>query len=134
MPDQYFNPQPMSPAGPMPAPAAFYATTALQIAGFQIVREFGIVYGIVARSLGVGRSFTANLKTLVGGEIKQYTTLVEDSRRHALDRMIDNAKILGANAVISFRFDSSEIVAGVTEVIAYGTAVFVTPLPASYQP
>jgi uncharacterized protein YbjQ (UPF0145 family) len=102
-------------------------TTGINIAGTQVVQELGIVYGIVARSVGVGKSIGASFKQIAGGEIKQYTQLVEDSRRHALDRMIDNARVIGANAIIGMRFDSSEIVQGVTEVVAYGTAVVVIP-------
>jgi uncharacterized protein YbjQ (UPF0145 family) len=116
-------------APPPPQPGFnFPITTALTLPGFEIVKNIGICYGVIARSVGAGKSFVAGLKTFVGGEIKQYTQLIEDSRRHAIDRMIDNAINLGANAIISMRFDSSEIVQGVTEVIAYGSAVIVRPI------
>lgn len=121
------NQDPYGTQSAPPPPTSIPISTALKIHGFEIVQELGIVYGIVARSLGIGKSFTAGFKSMAGGEIKQYTQLVEDSRRHALDRMIDNARIMGANAIISMRFDSSEIVQGITEVIAYGTAVVVVP-------
>jgi uncharacterized protein YbjQ (UPF0145 family) len=62
---------------------------------------------------------------MAGGEVKQYTRLVEDSRRHAMDRMIENARLLGANGIISMRFDSSEVGQSLTEIVAYGTAVIV---------
>ncbi len=134
MPQNYATNVPPQPYGyppaqtPTNAPLALLSiTTALEIHGSKVVQELGIVYGIVARSLGVGKSITAGLRTIGGGEIKQYTQLVEDSRRHALDRMIDNARIVGANAIIAVKFDSSEIIQGVTEVIAYGTAVVVIP-------
>ena len=71
------------------------------------------------------KGITAGFKALAGGEVKQYTKLVEDSRRHALDRMIENARIHGANAIISMRFDSSEVGQSLTEIVAYGTAVVV---------
>jgi uncharacterized protein YbjQ (UPF0145 family) len=68
---------------------------------------------------GIGASF----KALAGGEVRQYTELLEDSRRHAIDRMIENAQLMGANAIIAMRFDSSEIGQNLTEIVAYGTAV-----------
>jgi uncharacterized protein YbjQ (UPF0145 family) len=75
--------------------------------------------------MGAAKGFTAGFKALAGGEVTQYTKLLEDTRRHALDRMIENARVMGANAVISFRFDSSEIGQSLTEIVAYGTAVVV---------
>jgi uncharacterized protein YbjQ (UPF0145 family) len=72
---------------------------------------------------GIGAAF----KTIAGGEVTQYTELLEDSRRHAMDRMIENAALLGANAVVGMRFDSSEIGTSLTEIVAYGTAVLVVP-------
>jgi uncharacterized protein YbjQ (UPF0145 family) len=77
--------------------------------------------------MGFAKSIGAAFKTLQQGEVKQYTQLLENSRRHAMDRMIENARLLGANAVISMRFDSSEIGQQLTEIVAYGTAVVVTP-------
>lgn len=84
-----------------------------------------MTFGVVVRSMGAAKGFTAGFRALAGGEVKQYTKLVEDSRRHALDRLIENARILGANAIISMRFDSSEVGQGLTEIVAYGTAVVV---------
>ena len=75
----------------------------------------------------VAKSFTAAFRSLAQGEVKEYTELLEDSRRHAVDRMIENARLLGANAVVSMRFDSSEIGQQFTEIVAYGTAVVVEP-------
>ena len=86
-----------------------------------------MVFGVVVRSVGVGRGFLSVFRTVAGGEVKQYTRLVEDSRRHAMDRMIENATVLGANAIVSMRFDSSEVGQGLTEIVAYGTAVTVGP-------
>jgi uncharacterized protein YbjQ (UPF0145 family) len=75
--------------------------------------------------MGMGKGIAAGFRSLVGGEVKQYTELLEDSRRHAMDRMVENAMLLGANAVVGVRFDSSEIGQSLTEIVAYGTAVVV---------
>ena len=82
-----------------------------------------MVFGVIVRSMGMAKGITAGFKALAGGEVKQYTRLVEDSRRHALDRMIENAKLLGANGIVSMRFDSSEVGKSLTEIVAYGSAV-----------
>jgi len=116
-------------SGPAPVDAQFPITTALEFPEARIEASLGMVFGVVVRSMGMAKGFTAGFKALAGGEVKQYTQLVEDSRRHALDRMIDNARILGANAVVSFRFDSSEVGQGLTEIVAYGTAVVVVAAP-----
>ncbi len=103
--------------------AQFPITTALAFPDYTVQRSVGMVYGVIVRSMGLARGIGAGLKSLAGGEVKQFTRLVEDSRRHALDRMIENAKLLGANGVISMRFDSSEVGQSLTEIVAYGTAV-----------
>lgn len=90
-----------------------------------IERDLGIAFGLVVRSMGFAKSFGAGLTALRQGEVPQYTQLLEDSRRHAIDRMIENARLLGGNAVIAMRFDSSEIGQQLTEIVAYGTAVVV---------
>jgi uncharacterized protein YbjQ (UPF0145 family) len=105
----------------------FPITTALAFPEWPIQRSLGMVFGVIVRSMGMARGITAGFKALAGGEVKQYTRLVEDSRRHALDRMIENARVLGANGVVSMRFDSSEIGQGLTEIVAYGTAVILGP-------
>ena len=92
-----------------------------------VQRDLGVAFGLVVRSMGVVRSVGAGFKALRQGEVTQYTELLEDSRRHAIDRMIENAKLLGANAVIAMRFDSSEIGQQLTEIVAYGSAVVVAP-------
>jgi uncharacterized protein YbjQ (UPF0145 family) len=92
-----------------------------------IERDLGLVFGVVVRSMGFAKSFGAGFTALRQGEVPQYTQLIEDSRRHAIDRMIDNAQLLGANAVVAMRFDSSEISQQLTEIVAYGTAVIVRP-------
>ena len=93
------------------------------------VREnLGVIYGLVVRSMGLAGGVAASFKALRRGEISQYTQLLEDSRRHAIDRMVDNARLLGADAVIAVRFDSSEIGQQFTEIVAYGTAVTLEPV------
>jgi len=105
----------------------FPITTALEFPEWTVERSLGMVFGLVVRSMGAAKGFTAGFRALAGGEVKQYTDLLEDSRRHALDRMIENAQVVGANAVVQFRFDSSEIAQSLTEIVAYGTAVVVGP-------
>jgi uncharacterized protein YbjQ (UPF0145 family) len=102
-------------------------TTTPYIAGYQITEVRGQVFGLVVRSRGLGGNIVAGLRSLVGGEIHEYTQLLEDTRRQALDRMVQNATVMGANAVVSMRFDSSEIGSTMSEIVAYGTAVVVTP-------
>jgi len=106
-----------------PGGSQFPITTALAFPDRQIDKSLGMVFGVVVRSMGMAKGITAGFKALAGGEVKQYTRLVEDSRRHALDRMIENAQLLGAQGVVSFRFDSSEVGQSLTEIVAYGTAV-----------
>ena len=103
-------------------------TTALELPGFIVRETLGVCYGLVVRSMGFTGGVTASFKALRRGEISEYTQLLEDSRRHALDRMVDNARLLGAGAVVAVRFDSSEIGGQFTEIIAYGTAVKVEPV------
>jgi uncharacterized protein YbjQ (UPF0145 family) len=105
-------------------------TTAFELPGARITRSLGTCFGLVVRSMGVGKGIAAGFRSMVGGEVKQYTQLLEDSRRHAMDRMVENAMLMGANAVIGVRFDSSEIGQTMTEIVAYGTAV-VLDTPAS---
>jgi uncharacterized protein YbjQ (UPF0145 family) len=110
-----------------PAAPQLPITTALEFPEWQIARSLGMVYGVVVRSMGAIKGIGAGLKAIAGGEVKQYTRLVEDSRRHALDRMIENAAVLGANGIVSMRFDSSEMGQSLTEIVAYGTAVLLEP-------
>ena len=104
-------------------PAGMAMTTALELPGMTVRENLGVVYGLVVRSMGFTGSIGASFKALRRGEISQYTQLLEDSRRHAIDRMVDNARLLDADAVIAVRFDSSEIGQQFTEIVAYGTAV-----------
>ncbi len=112
----------MAESGP-----GFLVTTAFELTGMTIERDLGVAFGLVVRSMGFARSVGAGLKALRQGEVSQYTELLEDSRRHAIDRMIENARLLGANGVIAMRFDSSEIGQQLTEIVAYGTAVVTRP-------
>jgi uncharacterized protein YbjQ (UPF0145 family) len=100
-------------------------TTAFELPGARVVHNRGTCFGLVVRSMGFAKGVSAAVKTLRQGEVSQYTELLEDSRRHAIDRMVDNARLLGANAIIGMRFDSSEIGNSLTEVVAYGTGVVV---------
>jgi uncharacterized protein YbjQ (UPF0145 family) len=103
----------------------FPVSTTFEITGHKIERNLGSCFGLVVRSMGFGRSFSASFKALRRGEVTQYTELLEDSRRQAVDRMVDNARLLGGNAVVGMRFDSSEIGQSLTEIVAYGTAVVI---------
>jgi uncharacterized protein YbjQ (UPF0145 family) len=104
------------------------------IAGHRVVETKGQVFGLVVRSRGFSGNLIAGLRSLGGGEIKEYTSLLEDTRRQALDRMVKNATLMGGNAIVSFRFDSSEMATTMTEIVAYGTAVVVEPDAAAAQP
>jgi uncharacterized protein YbjQ (UPF0145 family) len=104
------------------------------VAAHRIVESKGHVYGLVVRSRGLGGNLAAAFRSLGGGEIKEYTELLEDTRRQAIDRMVANATLMGATAVITFRFDSSEIGSTMSEIVAYGTAVVVQPDAGAAQP
>lgn len=97
------------------------------LAGHRIVESKGMVFGLVVRSRGLGGNVMASLRSLGGGEIHEYTSMLEDTRRQALDRLIQNATLAGANAILSMRFDSSELAGTMSEIVAYGTAVIVQP-------
>jgi uncharacterized protein YbjQ (UPF0145 family) len=97
------------------------------IAGHRVTETKGQAFGLVVRSRGLAGNISAGLRSLVGGEIHEYTELLEDTRRQALDRLVANASLMGANAVISMRFDSSELNNSMSEIVAYGTAVVIEP-------
>ena len=109
-------------------------TTTPFIAGWRVQETKGQVFGLVVRSRGLAGNVAAGLRSLVGGEIHEYTQLLEDTRRQALDRMVQNAVLMGANAVISMRFDSSELGQSMSEIVAYGTAVVVVADANARQP
>lgn len=102
---------------------AIIVATAPEIAGRRVAQTLGTTYGVVVRSQGIGGNLLAALRGIAGGEIHEYTRLLEDTRRQAVDRLIENAQAMGADAIIAMRFDSSEIGQTMTEVVAYGTAV-----------
>jgi uncharacterized protein YbjQ (UPF0145 family) len=100
-------------------------TTAFTLDGYRVVRNIGLVRGIIVRSRSIVGTIGASLQTLVGGNITLLTNLCEETREHAFDLMLKHAAELGANAVIGMRYDATEVMQGVTEVLAYGTAVTV---------
>ena len=105
-----------------PASQPMIVTTTENIPDARVVKTIGQVFGLTVRSRSIGGNIAAFLKGLVGGEIGSYVKLNEDSRRQALDRMVQNAAAMGANAVTMMRFDSTEMGAAMSEIVAYGTA------------
>ncbi|MBS0422413.1 MAG: YbjQ family protein [Proteobacteria bacterium] len=101
--------------------------TTENVAGHRIKDVKGQVFGVVVRSRGLGGNIMAGLRSIVGGEIVEYTQLLEETRKHAVDRMVKNARLMQANAVVMMRFDSSEIGQTMSEIVAYGTAVIIEP-------
>ncbi len=103
-------------------------TTALVLDGHRIVRTLGLVRGIVVRSRSIFGNIGASFQTMIGGEITLLTDLCEKTRQQSYDRMVAHAAQVGANAIICVRYDATEVMQGVTEVLCYGTAVFVEPV------
>ena len=97
--------------------------TTEKVSGFETAQTLGQVFGITVRSRGLGGNIVAGLRSLVGGEIHEYTAMLEEARKHAIDRMVKNATLMGAEAIVMMRFDSSEIGDIMSEIVAYGTAV-----------
>jgi len=104
-------------------------TTALTLPGYRVVRNLGLVRGIMVRSRSVVGSFLGGIQSLFGGNITIYTELCEQTRRDTYSEMCNHARQLGANAIISVRYDATEIMPGLTEVLCYGTAVVVERAP-----
>ena len=100
-------------------------TTTHQIEGRKIVRVIGLVRGNTIRARHIGRDIMAGLRTIIGGEIHEYTKLLAESREQALDRMVDEAHSLGANAIVGVNFTTSLLAAGAAELLAFGTAVVI---------
>jgi uncharacterized protein YbjQ (UPF0145 family) len=98
------------------------------VAGYRTKQTLGQVFGVVVRSRGLGGNIMAGLRSIVVGEIHEYTQLLEEARRHAVDRLVKNATVMGANGVIMMRFDSAEIGQTMSEIVAYGTAVVLEPV------
>src|SRR5919201_6741216 len=99
--------------------------TTENVAGHRVVSTLGQVFGVVVRSRGLGGNIIAGLRSIVGGEIHEYTQLLEETRRQAVDRLVKNATAMGANAVLMMRFDSAEIGQTMSEIVAYGTAAVI---------
>lgn len=97
--------------------------TTEKVAGYVTKETLGQAFGVVVRSRGLGGNIMAGLRSIVGGEIHEYTQLLEQTRREAVDRLVRNATLMGANAIVMMRFDSSEIGQNMSEIVAYGTAV-----------
>jgi len=102
-------------------------TTQFELDGYRVVRSLGVVRGITVRSRSIFGSIGAGLQTIIGGNITLLTNLCEKARAEAFDLMLQHAADIGANAVVGARYDATEVMQGVTEVLAYGTAVFVEP-------
>ncbi|OGX68603.1 MAG: hypothetical protein A2189_02275 [Paenibacillus sp. RIFOXYA1_FULL_44_5] len=98
-------------------------TTTENIKGYEVTEVLGTSFGVVVRARGIGGDIMASLKGLVGGEVKQYTQMIEDARRQAMDRMVQNGHAMGADAIIMMRFDSGDVGSNMSEIVAYGTAV-----------
>ena len=102
-------------------------TTTERIANYEITETLGTTFGVVVRARGLGGDIMASLKGLVGGEVKQYTQMIEDARKQAMDRLIQNAHAMGGDAIIMMRFDSGDIGQNMSEIVAYGTVVKLRP-------
>lgn len=123
--------QPSLPYGP---PPGIIVVSTPFVPGHRIVNVLGFTWGLTVRSRGLGGNIRAGLRSLGGGEIREYTQLLDHARWEALQRLLDHARSLGANAVISVEFDSSEIGDIMSEILAYGTAVVVERDPSQPQP
>ena len=104
-----------------------FMTTAMEMPGYRVTRSLGVVRGIVVRSRSIVGTIGAGIQSLFGGNITLWTQMCEHARQEAFELMARHAEQMGANAVIAFRYDANEVSAGVTEVLAYGTAVVVEP-------
>ena len=107
---------------------AAMVTTTLDLAGYRIVRQLGIVRGLTVRSRSIVGNFLGGIQTLFGGNITIYTELCEQAREETYRDMVKHARQLGANAIIGMRYDATDVMTGLTEVLCYGTAVVVEPL------
>src|SRR6201987_82204 len=99
--------------------------TTENVAGHRVAEVKGQCFGVVVRSRGLGGNIMAGLRSIVGGEIHEFTQLLEEARRHAIDRLVRNAASMGANAIVMMRFDSADIGQTMSEIVAYGTAVVI---------
>jgi uncharacterized protein YbjQ (UPF0145 family) len=115
-------------------PGRIMLLTSNYASGYKVDKVLGMVYGITVRSRGLGGNLVAGLRTLKGGEIKEYTQMAHQARQQALDRLSEQALAMGANAVLSVLFDSTEIGTTMDEIIAFGTAVIISPATEQGQP
>lgn len=122
------DPEPFKP------PTELIVVTTPFVSGYHVTKVIGATFGLIVRSRGIGQNIWAFFRAWGGGEIKVYTQLLEQVRHQALERLAENAKTLGANAVVSVGFDTSEMGGAMTEVLAYGTAVVVEPDTKPAQP
>ena len=125
MSDQMIPQPPYQVTAPRYSVAHHMVTTAFELPGFRVVRNLGVVRGITVRSRSVFGTIGGGLQTLVGGNISLFTELCERTRADAFNEMLQHAEAVGANAVIGIRYDATELMGGVTEVLCYGTAVVV---------
>lgn len=123
-----FVPEPFKP------PTDLIIVTTPFVSGYHVTKVIGTTFGLIVRSRGLGQNIFAYFRAWGGGEIKVYTNLLEQVRHQALQRLTDHARSLGANAVVSVGFDTSEMGGSMTEVLAYGTAVVVEPDTSTAQP
>lgn len=131
MDNNMINQAPYQVTAPRYSVSHHMVTTAFELPGFRIVRNLGVVRGITVRSRSVFGTIGGSLQTLVGGNITLFTQLCEKARGEAFEIMIQHASEIGANAIIGARYDANEVMSGVTEVLAYGTAVIVEPIEQS---
>lgn len=106
-------------ASALPIPCS----TTFELPGVAVEQNMGLCFGLVVRSVGFTKGFTGGIRSLKAGEVPEFTGVVEEARRHALERLVAHAQELGANAVVGVRFDSSDVGQGLSEIVAYGTAV-----------
>lgn len=114
-------------AGPATRLDDAMVTTAMELPGFRVVRSLGVVRGITVRSRSIVGNFLGGLQTIFGGNITTYTQLCEQAREETYRDMSNHARLLGANAIIAMRYDATDVMTGLTEVLCYGTAVIVEP-------
>ncbi len=126
--------KPSTVSDPFTPPTDLIMVTTPFVSGYRVTRVIGATFGLIVRSRGLGQNVFAYFRAWGGGEIKVYTTLLEQVRHQALQRLADHARSLGANAVVSIGFDTSEMGGSMTEVLAYGTAVVVEPDGSPAQP
>jgi uncharacterized protein YbjQ (UPF0145 family) len=129
-PEEHADPG-FRPTATMNPSGSIIVTTTENIPGTRVVKTLGHVFGLTVRSRSLGGNIAAGLKSIVGGEIGSYVKLNEDARRQAIDRMVQNAAAMGANAVTMMRFDSTEMARSMSEIVAYGTARVVESIPDS---